>query len=411
MAYVERTRVRADDSPSVDAFSRWRISEPITLFAVQQGYDRDPLLLETGNTGTGVAPGYSTDSRMTTLSCTAGTGVSFVQSYQYHPYQPGKSQLVFITGVVGAAVAAVVKDFGYFDANNGIIFRQNGTSGLQFVRRTSTSGSVVNNTVTQGSWNIDNFDGTGPSGVTFVVGNTFILVIDLQFLAMGRVRIGFDVDGIIHYAHQFLNANVLNVPYMQTATLPIQALVTSTASGSTATCQFKCAAVMSEGGFDTEVGYRFATPSVSATAGNNTRTACISIRPKTTFGGITNRRRFILDTLGILVTGNNPVLWELCVGSTFSVAPTYANVDGTYSGFEYSSASGTLTAAGTVIAAGYCAVSNQNKDAVAAKLSSYYPISLDRAGAVRALGTLSLILTGLGGTSASQALFNYIEIP
>ena len=38
---------------------------------------------------------------------------------------------------------------------------------------------------------------------------------------MGRVRCGFDVAGVIYYAHEFLNANVLAVPYMQTASLPI----------------------------------------------------------------------------------------------------------------------------------------------------------------------------------------------
>ncbi len=63
---------------------------------------------------------------------------------------------------------------------------------------------------------------------------------------MGRVRVGFDIDGVIYYAHQFLNANNLSVPYMQSATLPIRMVVTSTSSGSTKTSYFKCATVQSE---------------------------------------------------------------------------------------------------------------------------------------------------------------------
>ena len=124
------------DSASNDSFSRLRVSEPVGLFSAQCQYDADPLLYETGNTGTGVAPAHNADTRMVALSATAGTGTSFIQSYEYVPYQAGKSQLIFVTGVIGAAVAAAVVDIGAFDAANGIGLRQNGTSGLQFFRRT-----------------------------------------------------------------------------------------------------------------------------------------------------------------------------------------------------------------------------------------------------------------------------------
>jgi hypothetical protein len=391
-----------------DAFSRLRVSDPTGLFSTQLQYDLDPLQMESGNTGSGTAPAHSANDRMATLAAT-GTGTSYMQSYQYFPYQPGKSQLIFITGVMGTATANIVKDYGYFDSANGIIFRQDGTNGLKFIRRTSTNGSVVNNEVAQADWNIDPLNGSGKSGITLDVADTFIFVIDLQFLAMGRVRCGFDIDGHIVYCHEFLNANNLSVPYMQTATLPIQALLTSS-SGASGSMKFKCASVISEGGFQYEAGYSFATPSVNVTAGSGTRTHALSVRPNTTFASKTNRSLFVLNSLAILVTGNSPVFWELGVNATFSAEPTYTDVDATYSAFEYGTG-GTYTAAsGIIIASGYISASANAKGDEDKTILNRYPITLDRAGAVRNLGTLTLFVTGIGGTSATYSSINYTEI-
>jgi hypothetical protein len=416
MSYFSAVSIR--DGANLDAFSRLRVSEPVSLFSVQCQYNAASLLMEGGATGTGVAPAHSANDRMVKLSATAGTGVSFLQSFQYSPYQPGKSQLVFVTGVLGAGVAGAVVDIGYFDSANGIIFRQNGASGLQFIRRTSVTGSIVDNAVNQSSWNIDKMDGTGVSGHNFNQANTFILVIDLQFLAMGRVRIGFDFDGVIHYAHAFNNVNVMAVPYMQTATLPVQMLLTATTTAGTKDCYFKCASVNSEGGLADDFAFSFSTPEAAETAGSGARTHIISLRPKTTFNSITNRQQFILTGLNIIATGANPIYWELCVGAVFA-ASTWADVSAAHSGFEYTSVRGAFTnlTNGIVILSGYSSgagtgtnpptVTPVNIDNL---LSQRYPIALDRAGAVRNLGTLTLLVSGIGGASATRVSLNYKEI-
>lgn len=403
------TQVSYSDTGSLDAFTRLRVSQPEQLFSVQCQYNKATIQMESGNTGTGVAPAHDANTRMVALSATAGSGTSFMQSYKYIAYQPGKSQLIAMTGVLGTAVANVTKDYGYFDDKNGVIYRQNGTSGLQLGVRTSTSGSTVDTFVNQASWNLDKMDGTGISRVNLDVTKSFILVIDLQFLGMGRVRVGFDVDGVIYYVHQFLNTNALAVPYMQSATLPIQALLTATASGSTATCHFKCASVNSEGGSPNFLGYQIATPEATVTAASGARTHLISIRPKTTFNGIINREDFLMDIVNLVITGTNPVFWELCVGATFSVAPTYADVNATYSGFEYGTGGTYSGLSGIIVASGYAQASNQIKEAIHRAVSSHYPISLNRAGAVHAMGTLSLLVTGIGGTSATRGNIEFYE--
>lgn len=395
------------DGPNLDAFSRMRTSHPVGLFSAQCQYDAEPLLFESGNTGSGVLPAHSSSDRMVALSCT-NTGTSFIQSYEYIPYQAGKSQLIFVTGVIGAAVANTVTEVGLFDAGNGLFIRQASDGTISAVRRTSTSGGVVDNVIAQADWNLDKLDGTGASGVTLDVTKAIILVIDAQFLAMGRVRIGFDIGGQIIYCHQSLHANVLDVPYMQTLSLPVQMLLTST-GGSKNTTRFKCSSVSSEGGFADDAGYSFATPEGTVTAASGTRTHILSLRPRTTFNGITNRTRLRLTSVEIFVTGNAPVFWELCVGSTFSVAPTYAAVNSTYSAYE-TGTGGTLTAGTLVIASGYVSASATVKSAVSREISARYPITLNRAGAVRALGTLSLLVSGIGATSATRASLNFTEI-
>jgi len=399
------------DTANLDAFSRLRVSNPTSMFSTQMQYNAGGLQMETGATGTGAAGVHSANTRMLALTCTAGSGSSFVQSFRYIPYQPLKSHEIAVTGLLGAAVVGAVVDVGYFDLTNGIFLRQNGASGLQLIRRTSTSGSVVDNAVAQASWSLDPLDGTGPSGITIDVATVFILVIDLQFLGMGRIRCGFDVGGKIVYVHEFLNANVLTTPYMQTGTLPIQMLVTATATGATKTAYFKCAAVNSEGGFEQAASFHFSTLEGTVSAASGARTHIWSIRPKTTFNGIQNRQDFILENIELLVTGNFPVYWELCIGAAFTVAPTFADVNTTYSGFEYGTGGtfGNLTN-GLVIDSGYVASSAGSKGSSSADTTLRYPICLDRAGAVRTLGTLTLLVTGIGGASATRAICNYSEV-
>ena len=67
-------------------------------------------------------------------------------------------------------------------------------------------------------------------------------------------------------------------------------------------------------------------------------------------------------------------------------------------------------AVGTVIASGYVASGGQVRGGVSRQTSFRYPLSLDRAGAVRANGTLSLLVTGITGTSATRATINYAEV-
>ena len=144
----------------------------------------------------------------------------------------------------------------------------------------------------------------------------------------------------------------------------------------------------------------------------------MSIRPKTTFNAITNRQQFRLTGINLLATGANPVFWELCIGATIA-ASTWADVNTTYSGFEYTSVRGAFTnlTSGLVIMSGYISGAGTGTNAPAVTpidipsvLSVKYPLTLDRAGAVRTLGTMSLLVSGVGGASITRCSLNYQEV-
>lgn len=397
------------DGPNLDSFSRLRTSNPSYVFDGQLTYNLQPLIYEqitSGGGGTKTVTHDATNScaLMTFTSATTGAN-AYMQSYEHFRYQAGRSQLVFITFNFIEAVTDVLKFAGYSaGATNGVEFQLSGST-LQFVIYSDTANG--DQTVVQSNWNFDKLDGTGASGLTLDITKTQILVIDMQALYVGRVRMGFDIDGQIVYAHEFLHANTVATPYIQTANLPVRCGMSCTGTVTT-TMRFVCCSVISEGGADDELGYSFSQVG-TGTAGNDTPVHILSVRPKTTFNSIANRSKFILESLEVIVTGNAAIRWDLCIGETVTGTTVFNDVNATYSAMEYNTA-GTYADPAIIIASGYCVSAAQTKGAVERSISLRYPITLDADGAIRANGTLSLNGTGIGATSAMQTIFNWKEI-
>jgi len=416
MSYFNNVSMQFADTASIDSFSRLRVSQPTGLFDAQLTYNLAPLQFETITAQSGASVTFDSTNRMAlmTFSSTPTGGKAFMQSYEYIPYQPGKSQLAFITFDMNGGTANCVKFAGLSDGVNGLEFQLNGTQ-PQFQVITGTTNGTQ--TALQANWNLDLLNGSGTSGINMDFSKVQILVIDFQALYVGRVRMGFDVNGLVYWAHQFTHSNIINSPYIVTANLPVRCGMTCSGTVST-TMNFICSSVISEGGVAELRGRGFGIEG-TATAGNGTRTHILSVRPKTTFSGITNRIKFELDNIYLLNqgTGANPILWELCIGQAISGTTAFNDVNTTYSGFEYNTAGTISGSPSLVIASGYCGdggtgVSrfDQTMFKEIKDTGARYPITLDQSGAVRSLGTLTLLVTGLGGTPTTRAIFNWREI-
>ncbi len=391
----------------LDAFSNMRIAPPTFVADGQFTYDLQPLLYEQVVSGSGATITHDATNRaaLFTFSSTPTGGSAFLQSYDWHRYQTGRGQEVIISVFNMEAATNVVKFARLGTTSNGYAFEVTSAGKFFKIYSDTASGDL---SAEQTDWNIDKLNGFGKSGITLDVSKANILYLDFQALYAGRVRFGFDINGIVYWCHEFDNANVLASPYIQNANLPIQVGMTCTGTA-TATFRFTCSCVLSRGGQEKVGGYSFVKEG-TVTAGNNTRTHLLSIRPKALFNTFPNRTQFVLDGIEMLVTGNSPVLWELCIGDVITGTTTFADVNATYSAVEFNTA-GTTSGSPTVVAeSGYCPATNTVKGVSERSIPNRFPITLDAAGVARSLGTLTLLVTGIGGTSACRGIMKWREL-
>ena len=230
------------DSGALDAFGRQRFSEPFTLFDSMLRYSKRTDLWDEATVGGGTTNYLTNESSLELKTTVASGGTVLRRSRRHFPYQPGKSLLVMASFVGNAPIAGLVQEVGYFNDDNGIILRANGTS-VQFVVRSSATGTIQENVVNQAEWNIDSF-----ADLDFTKANIFIT--DLEWLGVGRVRCGFVVDGEIRYCHEFKHSNNIDKVYMTSAILPASyRLHNSSAIASPAVLKQICTSVVSEGGY------------------------------------------------------------------------------------------------------------------------------------------------------------------
>lgn len=395
-----------------DAFGRVRTSDPVSLLDSTFAYNLNPRQFEQLISGNGVIA-YDVNRRSAKLSVTAGAaGVAGLQSYQYAHYNPGKSHLIFVTEASdpndNGYASGQKYEIGYFDDFNGLFARRD-DAGAYAVKRSSTSGSVVDEVVPTADFNIDPLDGTGPSGLTLNPGKSQIIVIDLQFLGVGRVRMGLEVAGTLVYAHEFNFANEEAGMYMQSGTLPVRWLLTDTGTTGFDFAEAYCCMVTSEGGTEENRGIPLVAGSGAVGVGT-TEIPIISIRAGLTFNGIVNRIWNILEAVRMMNTGTNEVIARIWYDPTTLTGASFAAVDASDSGMEVDVAASAITpGSGIKIDEFYVPASATTKGEVEAEIKSRLPIALDRAGTGR-VGTITLTAQAVTGTTTVYGAIKWREV-
>ena len=376
---------------SADAFGRLRISDPQTIFDYQSEYDAGPLIWQDEIAGSATASHSAANSSVDlTVTTSSGDRVTR-QTRQYHRYQPGKSQLVLMTFVMNDGQENTEQRVGYFDDNNGIFLELSGTT-IRIVQRSSTSGSVVDTAVEQSDWNIDQLPALDLSRAN-------ILAIDMEWLGVGSVRVGFVIDGQFYYAHQFNNANNLSTVYMTTANLPARYEIENVGvAAASATLRAICTSVISEGGFEDNRGIPFCSSTGGTLIGVNTtaRTPIISLRPKATFNSITNRGQLLIYNVEGYVESTG-ALFEVIYDGTLTGA-FFASVDD--DSITESDTSATAVTGGQAIFAFYVAAGGQISNSSTQSILSRLPLSLEKDGTNPK--NISLVATRIGGSGTSN---------
>jgi len=268
-----------NSSGNDDGFGRIRVSTPTTLYEVHFPYDKQPQKIEEIITGTAESthvPGLS----YINMSVSGSPGSVIRQSKEYIPYQPGKSKLILLSGVltVGILNNNITTRIGHFDDANNKTSEENPIGNghyfeivgnisnptINVVERSfynNSKGWGYENRIAQSNWNIDMLNGRGQSYIKIDFTKNNVFVIDMQWLGVGQVRMGVYSNNQIYYCHIFNVRNrpstfnfdnstysLQNIPYSQFGKLPIRYEISSSGNNS-GSMNMICSTVLSEGGF------------------------------------------------------------------------------------------------------------------------------------------------------------------
>jgi hypothetical protein len=310
---------------NLDAFARLRVSNPYTLFEFHSILDRNPFIIDEQVTGGGsiTHDNYSYFS----MNVDASGDRVIRQSHEYILYQPGKSKLVLLTGILftdSSDISNLTARIGSFDGDFGIYLEvQNGI--FYAVEHDSVFFRVP-----RSEWD-DPLDGSGPSGINVDFTKANIFWWDFEWLGVGQVRCGVIYEGVFYtyYIFRHTGTQALTAPYIPMAKLPVRYEIIST--GSTNEMRMMCGTVISEGGFsplgrmftfmDADVG-----KDVNDAGGATRFTPIMALTLRNTDY---NRRATIkIKNIDIFnVTNNTTGSWRLVLNPTITVPITWTDYD------------------------------------------------------------------------------------
>ena len=398
-------KVSVGDRSLIDMFGRFRVSEPFTVFDSKMISDKQPLFYDEVTNGTGSAT-YNTADASVSMEVSANGDYSIRQTFMRFNYQPGKSQLILTTGILGSPVANTESKIGYFNTSTASPYTANedgiywGSDGSSVYVARSKNG--VQTKVNQADFNFDTLDGNGPSGITMDWDLPQIMGCSFEWLGVGSIWMFVFVDALAVPVHRFDYANETGSTgvYMSSPNHSIRYEVRST--GGTKTIKQICSSVMSEGGFDPSGVTRSVDNVITPVVCGTTTEGILffrlnSARPCTTVE---------IDGISILNTTNNAsnYRWSIIRNPTIAgTAPTYSNVSNSAIDFAPGAGNNTLTN-GQVFLSGY------NAGSIA---SLQVPVRTILNAGISIAGTqdvFALAVQTFSGTDSFVGAFNLREI-
>jgi hypothetical protein len=393
-------------STSSDAFGRLRVSNPLTLFDSSHRY-RDNNLWSSLVVGTGSTVGFVTTQGLINIGIGTTAGCSVIrETTKVFAYQPGKSLLVLNTFVMNPKKTNLRQRVGYFGADNGMYFEVDGDTAY-FVERSLSLGTTTR--VAQEDWNVDKLDGTGLSGITLNPSKAEILWMDIEWLGVGTVRIGFVIDGKFIHCHSFHHANIIESTYITTASLPVRYEIANTGiTTSVSNLKQVCSTVISEGGYELRgiqqaIGIPITTPRTLTTAG--TFYPIISLRLKTSPNYLD--AIVILTALSAMPIATGAYNWQIrASGTTTGGTWVSAGVD---SAVEYD-ITGTSYTGGRILGSGFFSASNQATTQIDILKEALFKFQLERNGLTSTPFEITLVVASNGNGDTVVASIDWEEV-
>jgi hypothetical protein len=396
-----------------DAFGRLKVSNPFTLFDSSHRY-RDNGLWSTYLSATGASATFNASQGLMDLTINAVSGSEVIrETTKVFAYQPGKSLLVMNTFVMNPAKAHLEQKVGYYGDENGMYLELSGST-LKFVKRSFITGAVVETQAAQSDWNGDKLDGTGPSGITLDITKAQILWMDIEWLGVGTVRMGFVVNGQLILCHSFHHANLITSTYITTASLPLRYEIRNVETPSPATSSTLkqiCSTVISEGGYELNGAQQaIGTPiGTSRTlTSQNTFYPIVSLRLKTSPDRLD--AIVILTALSILPNSAGNFNWQVRSRAVTQNGSWLSASDDSAVQYNITGTGIAPLNPGRILASGFVSKTNQSSGQVDILKEALFKFQLERDGLLGTPYELMLAIASDGGGDTVFASLDWEEI-
>ena len=408
MTFLSPESISFRDDATLDATGRLRVSGNFPMFDNSNQYGINTRDWVGQVAGTGVQTHLPAEGALLMSTGGVASGASVIRQTRLNwRCFPGRSSFVYISGLLDPPKANVIKRVGYYDLGDGVFIEVNGTD-VRFVKRTSISGTPSDAVfATQANWNIDKFDGTGPSGVILDLAQYQTFFFDIMYTSFGQVRCGFVIEGRHHIAHEFHSGNSALGTLWKTGNLPIRGeIFNSGTAASTTAIKFRGSALQIEGGTgELNRGYLNTGTTGTTKVAVTTRRPVLSIRAKSLLNGLPNRGWVVPYDFSLLATTND-AFYEVLVGATLTGAAwTDAAPD---SCGEYDISATALTGGIRVLSGFLVAGQGSTASSMTSNLIDNYPTSVDSLLNTQTVYTVAV--TSFTGTSNVSAALNWREI-
>lgn len=347
MSYIYNNKIAYADTPNLDAFGRLRVATVTNLLDIKHSFDKNPLLVSEVTAGTATSVFNQEFAR---VRMSAGTNGDYVvRKSKISPiYQPGKSQLFEGSFSNFQIENNIIKRVGCFNSStastydtqfDGFFLESNGiTSGITFnIYRT---GTLVFSSDTTNWFNSE----INSNLIDWT--NTNLMLVDYQWLGVGRMRLGMVISGITYYFTEHTSIGDEPNVYMSSPNQPIRYEIRS--SGGIGYLDMICSQISTEGplsqGLFQTTSIVYSADTLLGTPGTKYAYMGYRINPQY------RNTNIKLDNIPIINDTNDSYLITVELNPTLNFTPTWTDLPDTP--IQYSLGTGgtnTVTSNGFVI--------------------------------------------------------------
>lgn len=413
----------AVDLPLVtDMTNRLKTANTNRIFSSTWQYTKRPREWSEAITGSAtIANGAQTDPAYLKITTSSSSGDSAIlATKRFIKYQPFRTHTATFAEVLGEGDANCIQRFGQYTNFNGWGFVRQGTSLKVFLRNnTFIANPNTNETAIEiTNWNLDKFDGTGPSGLDFnsngdLTGadgsfkNALTFVLEFVWHGTQGVKFGIQWFDRVFWGHYQIYSGQEAKPFARTALLPIRYEMTNSAATAGTTAWYIGPNSFNIEDGEDELGYLYSVNTgVTGITVGATATSLLAIRPKATFNGSNNRGYAV--PMNFNVYGTNDLLVEALALVTIT-GGTWTSV-GADSIMEYAIGANIGTVSGGyVIQSQHVPGGGNSGSSLAATFEERIFSSLD---ALNSNNPLCILIqaTRLSGTTSGYASIDFREI-